>query len=89
MSKSRKVAVSLPSTLLEEVDGLVAEQGSRSSVIRQATAMYVCERKKERIRESLQQGYLEMAPINLRLASEAFSAEDEAETLALRLVSGV
>ncbi|MCY0876270.1 MAG: antitoxin [Firmicutes bacterium] len=89
MSHLRKIAVSIPSTLLEEVDGLVAEQGSRSHIIRQATAMYVCERKKERIRESLQKGYLEMAPINLRLASEAFDAEGEAENLALRLVSGV
>jgi len=90
LSKSRKIAVSLPATLLDEVDGLVAqERGSRSHVIRQATALYVCERKKERIRESLQRGYLEMAPINLRLASEAFGAEDEAENLALRLVSGV
>ncbi|KYP81228.1 antitoxin [Ferroacidibacillus organovorans] len=76
--------------MLDEVDTLVAhDQESRSNVIRQATALYLKERKKQIIRESLQQGYLEMAPINLRLASEAFDAEVEAVMIAERLVSGV
>ena len=90
MSRSRRIAVSLPPYLLAEVDGLVAlECGTRSHLIRQATAMYVLERKKQYIRESLQQGYQEMAPINLRLAAEAFAAEAEADSIARRLVSGV
>ncbi len=90
MSRSRRIAVSMPPYLLDEVDGLVAqERNSRSDLIRQATAMYVRERKKQRIRELLQQGYQEMAVINLRLASEAFEAETEAEVIAQRLVSGV
>ncbi|MHB1681318.1 MAG: CopG family ribbon-helix-helix protein [Bacilli bacterium] len=90
MSRSRRIAVSMPPYLLDEVDGLVAaERNSRSDLIRQATAMYVRERKKQRIRELLQQGYQEMAVINLRLASEAFEAEAEAEVIAQRLVSGV
>ncbi|KUO96034.1 antitoxin [Ferroacidibacillus organovorans] len=76
--------------MLDEVDTLVArDRESRSNVIRQATALYLKERKKQIIRESLQQGYLEMAPINLRLASEAFDAEVEAVMIAERLVSGV
>ncbi|MHB1626966.1 MAG: CopG family ribbon-helix-helix protein [Bacilli bacterium] len=90
MSRSRRIAVSMPPYLLDEVDGLVAQgRNSRSDLIRQATAMYVRERKKQRIRELLQQGYQEMAVINLRLASEAFEAEAEAEVIARRLVSGV
>jgi CopG family transcriptional regulator/antitoxin EndoAI len=90
LSRSRRVAVSLPPYLLAEVDGLVAmEQASRSHFIRQATAMYVQERKKQQIRESLAQGYQEMAPINLRLAAEAFAAEADADSLARRLASGV
>lgn len=90
MSKSRRIAVSMPLHLLNEVDGIVAEgQDSRSNVIRQATAMYVHEHKKQRIRELLQQGYQEMAGINLRISSESFAAEREAENLADRLVSGV
>lgn len=79
----------MPHCLLEEVDGLVAQdQDSRSNVIRQATMMYVQQRKREKIREWLQQGYVEMAPLNLRLAAEAFPAETEADVIARRLVSG-
>lgn len=90
MSKSRRIAISLPPYLLDEVDGLVErESGTRSRLIRQATALYVQERKKEWIRETLQQGYQEMAPINLGLAAEAFAAETEVDSLARRLVSGV
>lgn len=91
MSKSRRIAVSLPPYLLDEVDGLVEREcgGTRSRLIRQATALYVQERKKEWIRETLQQGYQEMAPINLGLAAEAFAAETEVDSLARRLVSGV
>lgn len=90
LSKSRRIAVSMPPYLLDEVDGLVArDQETRSNVIRQATAFYVQERKKQIIRDLLQQGYQEMAPMNLRLASEAFNAETEAELLAQRLARGV
>ncbi len=46
------------------------------------------ERKVE-IRESMQQGYMEMAKINLNIASEAFLAEEEADHTLTRLVSGV
>lgn len=41
------------------------------------------------IRESMQQGYMEMAKINLNIASEAFLAEEEADHTLTRLVSGV
>ncbi len=37
----------------------------------------------------MQQGYMEMAKINLTIASEAFLAEEEAEHTLDRLVSGV
>ncbi|PWI56966.1 CopG family ribbon-helix-helix protein [Sulfoacidibacillus thermotolerans] len=90
LSRSRRIAISMPPYLLDEVDVLVAEErNTRSDLIRKATAMYLRERKKQRIRELLQQGYQEMAVINLRLASEAFEAEAEAERIAQRLVSGV
>ncbi|AST94873.1 antitoxin [Shouchella clausii] len=44
---------------------------------------------KAEIRESMQQGYMEMAKINLTIASEAFLAEEEANHTLTRLVSGV
>ncbi len=90
LAKSKRVAVSLPIGLLDELDGLVIrEQVSRSNVIRSATAAYVAERKRQGLREALEQGYREMAPINLRLACEAFPAEAEADVIGRRLVSGV
>ena len=39
-------------------------------------------------RESMRRGYMEMAKINLTIASEAFQAEFEAEHTVERLVSG-
>nr|WP_237458503.1 antitoxin [Pontibacillus yanchengensis] len=65
------------------------ENGDRSDFIYQATKMYLRERKKRHIRETMRQGYMEMAKINLNIASEAFQAEEEAETTCERLVSGV
>lgn len=82
--------ISLPQHLLQEVDGLVEKENSnRSEFVRQAMKMYLHERKKRLIREMMQQGYMEMAKINLNIASEAFEAEEEADDKTIRLVSGV
>lgn len=82
--------ISLPQHLLQEVDGLVQKENSnRSEFVRQAMKLYLCERKKRLIREMMQRGYMEMAKINLNIASEAFEAEDEADDTTIRLVSGV
>lgn len=82
--------ISLPKNLLHEVDGMVQKDNSnRSEFIRQAMKLYLHERKKRFIREMMQRGYMEMACINLNLASEAFLAEEEAEDTLDRLVSGV
>ncbi|MDA6141604.1 antitoxin endoai, partial [Escherichia coli] len=56
--------------------------------IYQATKLYLRERKKRHIRESMRRGYMEMAKINLNIASEAFLAESEANHTVDRLVSG-
>ncbi|PWK05947.1 ribbon-helix-helix CopG family protein [Tumebacillus permanentifrigoris] len=90
LSKTKRIMVSVPNHLLQEVDGIVeAENLNRSEFIREAMNLYLLERKKRYIRESMQKGYLEMAKINLNIASEAFLAEEEAETTLDRLVSGV
>jgi CopG family transcriptional regulator / antitoxin EndoAI len=82
--------ISIPNHLLQEVDGIVERENSnRSEFIRQAMRLYLSERKKRYIRESMQKGYVEMAKINLKIASEAFLAEEEAEGTVGRLVSGV
>lgn len=87
---NKRIVISLPQNLLKEVDGLVAqEKVNRSELIRQAMKFYLQERKKRTIRETMQRGYMEMAHINLHMAAEAFSAEEEADHTLDRLVSGV
>ncbi len=87
---TKRIMISLPDQLLQEVDGIVAmENSNRSEFIRQAMKLYLNERKKRHIRESMQRGYMEMAKINLTMASEAFYAEADADGTLGRLVSGV
>lgn len=82
--------ISLPESLLAEVDGIVAvENKNRSELIREAMHMYLQEAKRQRIRERLKQGYLEMARTNLSLAEEALVAENDAERAWRRETAGV
>ncbi|WJH37251.1 ribbon-helix-helix protein, CopG family [Paenibacillus sp. CC-CFT747] len=87
---TKRIMISLPDNLLQEVDGIVEmENSNRSEFIRQAMKLYLMERKKRHLRESMQRGYMEMAKINLHIASEAFQAEEDAGSTVSRLVSGV
>lgn len=84
-----EILVELPQHLLTELDGFVKQDNvNRNEFIYQATKMYLRERKKRQIREVMRRGYMEMAKINLTIASEAFQAEYEAEHTVERLVSG-
>lgn len=90
VQNTKRIMISLPDYLLQEVDGIVEEENSnRSEFIRQAMKVYLLERKKRFLRESMQRGYMEMAKINLSMASEAFQAEEDANNTLGRLVSGV
>ncbi|WP_234969778.1 hypothetical protein [Alicyclobacillus vulcanalis] len=51
--------------------------------------MYVSRQEPGDLRETMQRGYQEMAPLNLRIACESFLAEQEAGNTVERLVSGV
>ncbi|MBD3109696.1 antitoxin endoai [Bacillus sp. AGMB 02131] len=92
MSKSsitREIIVQLPQNLLSELDGCVQEDNvNRNELLYRATKMYLHERKKRKLRDDMKRGYIEMATINLSIASEAFLAEYEAEHCVERLVSG-
>jgi len=89
-ANTKRIMISLPDHLLEEVDGIVEKENSnRSEFIRQAMRQYLLERKKRFLREAMQRGYMEMAIINLCMASEAFQAEEDAGSTLTRLVSGV
>jgi len=89
-SSSKEIIVELPHHLLRELDGVARQDNmNRSEFLHRAVRMYLRERNKRHIRESMRQGYMEMAKINLNIASEAFLAEEEAENTLERLVSGV
>ena len=86
---TQEILVNLPQSLLLEIDGFIkTEKVNRDELIYQATKEFLRERKKRHIRESMRLGYMEMAKINLSIASEAFHAEYEAEHTVERLVSG-
>lgn len=72
----KRVMISLPSSLLKEVDGIVQEEhGNRSQFIREAMQLYIAERQKKELREKMKKGYLEMGQINLDLANSGLSAD--------------
>ncbi len=89
MAELKKILVSLPDSLLREVDEIVAMgKKNRSEFIREAMKLYLQERRKRQIRERMQEGYREMAGLNLSLAKEAFEAENEASRIVEELVAG-
>lgn len=78
MAEKRKILVSLPASLLKEVDSIVSiEKTNRSEFIRKAARLYIRERKKIQAREKLIKGYQEMAEINLEIAEEFFDIDNE------------
>lgn len=71
MSQTKRIMVSVPNKLLQEVDQAVKEEhGNRSQFIREAMQMYVLERKRIALREKLKTGYQSMAALNLLIAEE-------------------
>ncbi|WP_277998702.1 CopG family ribbon-helix-helix protein [Moorella sulfitireducens] len=76
----KRIMISLPESLLAEVDGLATlERRNRSEFIREAMKLYITERKRRNIREQMKRGYQEMASINLSLAVEHYDIENEAQ----------
>ena len=71
MPDSKRIIVSVPADLLIEVDKFTQfEHKNRSEIVREAIIYYLGERKKATIIEQMKKGYLEMAEINLGIASE-------------------
>jgi len=88
-SATTEIIIRLPQQLIAELDGFAEQENvNRNEFIYRATKMYLRERRKRHIVESMRRGYMEMAKINLAIASEAIQAEYEAENTVERLVSG-
>ncbi len=78
MPASKRIIISISEMLLSEVDSFtVLEKRNRSEIVRDAIKFYLEERKKELMVEQMKKGYLEMAPINLTIASESSNLEEE------------
>lgn len=78
MAETKKIMITLPDSLLEEVDIIASmEKKNRSQFIREAMRLYIREREKRQIRENMKKGYMEMAKINLMLAEMALEAEND------------
>ncbi|MDI3480964.1 MAG: CopG family transcriptional regulator / antitoxin EndoAI [Tepidanaerobacteraceae bacterium] len=69
MADLKRIIISLPNNLLEEVDDIVAmEKKNRSEFIRDAMRLYIREKEKIKVREQLKTGYMQMAELNVRLS---------------------
>jgi CopG family transcriptional regulator / antitoxin EndoAI len=79
MAQAKRIMVSLPDSLLQEVDGIVRrETGNRSAFIREAMLLLIKERHYcERIKKC-RNGYEKMGELN-RLFAEDGLAEDSEE----------
>lgn len=82
MADLKRIMISIPDNLLQEVDGIVAmEKLSRSQFVRDAMRVYIEDRKRRAVRDLMKRGYQEMAIINLTLAEEGLAADAEAYEL--------
>lgn len=80
MAELKKILVTLPDSLLEEVDYAVTEDKiNRSEFVREAMKLYLQERRKTQIREKLKKGYLEMTEINLKLSEMYAQMENDSQ----------
>lgn len=78
MADLKRIMISIPNSLLQEVDGIIAmEKLSRSQFVREAMRLYIEDRKRKAVRDLMRKGYEEMAIINLTLAEEGLMADSE------------
>jgi len=78
LAEHKKILVSVPRALLADMDAFaLSEEISRSEFIRRAMQFYMEERRREKIRLQMEQGYREMGEINLEIACACFHADTE------------
>ena len=82
MAEVRKVLITLPESLLSEVDVLASlDKKSRSELIREAMQYYLEQRRTSELRAQMVRGYSEMAELNRRLSEEWLATENEVSIL--------
>ena len=72
----KRIMISVPEKLLNEVDDLVlCEKSNRSRLIQRAVRHYLKEHKTIQLKEQMKNGYREMGEINLKLAEIYFPTD--------------
>lgn len=78
VAETKKIMVSLPNNLVEEVDFIVSmEKKNRSEFVKEAMKLYIREKKKLEVSERLKRGYVEMSQINLSFAEMGLDQDME------------
>ena len=78
LSHFKKVLITMPDNLLEEIDALAKrENKNRSEMVREVMKIYIKEKQRDYIVRSLSKGYQEMAEINLSIAQMCLDADEE------------
>lgn len=76
MAETKRIMITLPECLLEEVDELVGLHfKSRSQLVRKAMKMLIRERKKEELSKRIRKGYIAMGQLNALLAEEGIASD--------------
>lgn len=82
MAQYKKILISVPDNLLEELDVMVSnEKTNRSMIVREAMSLYIREKHKVELRDKMKRGYEEMAEINLRLAEGCLGADNDQQSI--------
>ncbi len=69
MAETKRVTVSVPNTILDEVNMMVPmEHKNMSDFVVDAMKLFIEEKKKLEVIERLKNGYKEMSKVNLKLA---------------------
>lgn len=78
MAELRKILISVPVNLLNEVDVIVSsDKSNRSEFVREAMKFYIRERKKSERLALMQKGYQDMAEINRKWSELCVDVENE------------
>ncbi|WP_099223431.1 CopG family ribbon-helix-helix protein [Listeria costaricensis] len=84
-----EISVILTEELIQELDLVVEkEKVGRSEVIREATQLFLKQKKAREMRDEMKRGYTEMATINFAIACECTHVEAEAENRNIDILGG-
>lgn len=77
MEVTKRISVSLPDSLLSELDAVAqSHHHTRSELVIEAAKSYLKERRRLELKEQMKNGYLEMGELNLAIAKDCFEADE-------------